>query len=170
MVILAVIMLILLFAMGGILFTPVQLYVDTDQCRYEIFQRPVVQFSFIPVTRGPHLRFKLFGFNVPLDGKAQNKKPKEQVVKNQKRFHRSLSAWRTLVNKIRRSIRINRAVLDVDTDNVVLNAQLVPFFFALSRGPVQLSSNFDGRVYFHLEVSSRPARILWFVLRFLIKK
>jgi hypothetical protein len=57
------------------------------------------------------------------------------------------------------SICIKRFNLNVDTDDVVMNAKMLPAFLFLSRGPVHLSTNFEGRVYFNLLAEVRLYRI-----------
>jgi hypothetical protein len=152
------------------LLTPVILYIDTDYGRYEIFQSPVFRF-YVVITNGmltPKLR--LFGIDVQLKSrKSPEPKLKEEKAKR-KRMRKSLHAWRFLIERTLRSFTVRSAIADVDTGDVVLNAQLVPVFLFASRGPVVLNINFTGRVYFHLEVSNRPGRILWIFLKFLIKK
>lgn len=155
----------------GFLLAPVSIYVDTEQGWYEFSQTPVFRF-FAVIKNGTIVpRLQLAGINVPLQSKK--KKPVKKIDKKHKKkstFRKPVSAWRYLIERILRSFDIKQAVIDLDTDNVVLNAQLAPLFFWVSRGPVQLSTNFNGRVYFHLEAHNRPARILWIFLQFLTKK
>lgn len=169
---LAIILAILLILLFGFLFTPVFLYVDTDQGCYEVFQTPVFRF-FVVIKNGtiaPQLQ--LAGLNVPLHSKEKTKPAKkgDKKRKNKSGFKKSASTWRFLIERSLRSFDIQRAIVDLDTDNVVLNAQLVPIFFWASHGRVQLTTNFHGRVYFHLEARNRPVSILWIFFQFLTKK
>ena len=172
MIAIVIILIILLILLTGFLLTPVSLYVDTDQGRYEVFQTPVFRFCVVIKNDTIIPRMRLVGINVPLQSKSKtthakktDKNPKKKSV-----LKKSVSAWRFLVGKLLRSFDIEQAIVDVDTDNVVLNAQLVPVCFWASHGPVQLNTNFNGRVYFHLEARNRPARILWIFFQFLTKK
>ena len=172
MTVLAFILAFLLILLVGFLVIPVSLYIDTDQGRYEFFQRP--GFRFFAIIKNERIvpQLQIAGINVPLQSRRKRsiKKAREKSKVKKTAFRRSVSAWRFLIERLLKSFAIKQAVVDLDTDNVVLNAQLVPVFLWASHGPVHLSTNFNGRVYFHLEVRNRPAKILWILLRFLTKK
>jgi hypothetical protein len=172
MTVLAFILAFLLILVVGFLVIPVSLYIDTDQGRYEVFQRPAFRFFAIIKNETIVPQLQIAGINVPLQSKRKGsiKKARKKSTVKKPGFRRSVSAWRFLVERLLKSFAIRQAVVDLDTDNVVLNAQLVPLFLWASHGPVHLSTNFNGRVYFHLEVRNRPANILWIFLRFLTKK
>ena len=171
MTVLALILTILLILIVGFLAIPVSLYIDTDQGRYEVFQKPAFRFFAVIVNEKIILRLQIVGINVPLQtrGKSSMKMDRKKS-KSKTTFRRSASAWRFLIERSIKSFEIKQVIVDLDTDNVILNAQLVPVLLLASHGPVQLSANFNGRVYFHLEVINRPAKILWIFLQFLIKK
>jgi hypothetical protein len=168
---LTIILCILLLLLAGFLFTPVSLYVDTDEGSYKVFQTPV--FCFLVSGRDGTIvpRLQLAGINIPLQSKGKAKAKKtDKKPKRKSRFKKSISAWRFLIEKTLKSFIVNRAVVDLDTDDVVLNAHLVPVFFWASRGPMHLNINFNDRVYLHLQAYTRPARLLWIFIRFLTKK
>lgn len=169
---LAIILCILLLLLAGFLFTPVSLYVDTDEGSYKVFQAPVFRFLISGRDGTIVPRLQLAGINIPLQskGKAKPAKKTDKKSKRKSRFNKSISAWRFLVENTLKSLIVNRAVVDLDTDDVVLNAHLVPVFFWASQGPMHLNINFKGRVYLHLQAYTRPARLLWIFLRFLTKK
>jgi len=75
-----------------------------------------------------------------------------------------------LIKRIFRSITLRWLHLNVDTDNVVLNAQLIPVCLFLSRGPVYVTTNFDGRVYASLRAEVKVYRIGWAFLLFSLKQ
>ena len=171
MTVLAFIFATLLILLVAFLVTPVSLYIDTDQGRCEVFQRPAFRFFAMIKNETFVIRLKIAGINVPLQSSRKPSLKKERKKSNGKtKFKRSASAWRFLIERSLKSFDVKQAVFDLDTDNVVLNAHLVPVFFWASQGPVRLSTNFNGRVYFHLEVKNRPAKILWIFLQFLTKK
>jgi hypothetical protein len=75
-----------------------------------------------------------------------------------------------LIQKIIQSICIKRFQVDIDTDDVVMNAQLIPAFVFLSPDSVRLSANFEGRVYARLLAEVRLYRLVWAFLEFFTKK
>lgn len=173
---LAIILLVFLLLLAGFLLTPVSLYVDTDEGCYEFFQTPAFRFFVLGRDGAIVPRLQLAGINIPLQSKRKTKgktTPAEKADKKRKGksgFRKSGSAWRYLIEKSVNSLKVDQAVLELDTDDVVLNAHLVPVFFWASRGPVHMSINFNGRVYLHLQAYTRPGRLLWIFIRFLTKK
>ncbi|MBL7843124.1 MAG: hypothetical protein KF846_16790 [Cyclobacteriaceae bacterium] len=165
---------ILFLLLLGFLITPIVLYIDTDEQRYEVRQLPAFKFFVDASTLKPQLKF--LGFPVPITGWKKGKKVKSAVKKSapdEKRnrgFRKSFAAWRFLVQRTIRSFTIKRCTLLVDTDDVTLNAKLTPVCMLASRGPFLVQTNFEGRVYFHLETFNRPGRLLWIFLQFLTKK
>jgi hypothetical protein len=171
MTVLAFIFAIFLILLIAFLVTPVSLYLDTAQGRYEVFQRPVFRFFVMIKDETIVPRLQIAGVNIPLQSKREPPpKKKREKSKRKAVFKRSVTAWRFLIDRSLRSFDIKHAVVDLDTDNVVLNAQLIPLFFWASQGPVRLNANFNGRVYVHLEANNRPAKILWILFQFLTKK
>jgi hypothetical protein len=57
------------------------------------------------------------------------------------------------------SFRVKRFILNIDVDDVVLNAQLIPILLLVSRGPVSMNTNFNGRNYLDLEVEGRLNKV-----------
>ncbi len=165
---------ILLILLLGFLITPLVLYIDTDEQRYEVRQLPAFTFFIDASTLKPQL--KLLGIPVPLTGWKKEKKEKPETKKPAPKekgkhgFKKSFTAWRFLVQRIIRSFTIKRFTLLVDTDDVTLNAKLTPVCLLASKEPFLIQTNFEGRVYAHLEVLNRPVSILWIFLQFLTKK
>lgn len=154
----------------GFLFAPIVVYIDTEQNRYAVFQFPVLSF-FLQVDRHALTpRFRLLGINIPLRKKERSKSEIRKKKEKKSRYKKSIHAWRFLMERILQSFTIKRVVLDLDTDDVILNAQLVPLFLYASGGARKLSTNFNGRAYLHLHLLNRPSRLLWIFIQFLTKK
>jgi hypothetical protein len=170
---LLIILLVLLLLIIGFLVTPLVFSIDSDEQQIEVRQLPVIRFYVNTHTMKPHLH--VLGFSLPLPAgktKPKREKEKEQPQKRSKTGHlkKSWAAWRFLIQHIMNSFQIRRCVLLLDTDDVVLNAQLTPLFVLANRGPFTMQTNYNGRVYFHLEIINRPARLLWIFIQFLTKK
>ncbi|MCU0357623.1 MAG: hypothetical protein MUE95_08585 [Cyclobacteriaceae bacterium] len=167
--------LILLLLLLGVLITPIVLFIDTDQNRYEVRQLPAFRISFDIKKLSPQL--KLLGIPIPIKWNSQKSKEgsiekEKQAVKksNRKGFSKSWRAWKFLVTRAVESFRVKRFVVLVDTDDVVWNAQLTPLFLLASQGPCTLQTNYNGRMYCTLEASLTPGRLLWIFILFLTKK
>lgn len=166
--------LLILALLLWIIFTPVRVTVDTEARQYAIMQTGTLQMNLHPET-GFKPEMKILGFNVPMEKKTKPvKKEKEQhqpaTEKKKKKKKRSFASWMFLVRRGLKSIRLKKLILDIDTDDVVLNAQLFPVLLLSSRYPLNLSINFDGRLYMHLEMEARLNKFLWIFFLFLLKK
>ncbi len=154
----------------GFLFSPIVVYIDTEKNRYVVTQFPVISFSLRVEQNSLTPHFKLLGMNIPIT-KKEKARPRLKTKKTQgSKFKKSIPAWRFLADNMARSFTLKKFVLDIDTDDVVLNAQLVPLFLFASGGPRMLTTNFNGRVYLHLHLQNHPARLVGIFIQFLTKK
>jgi hypothetical protein len=117
---------------------------------------------------GLNFHLRVFGIDVNIAPHEQPPKAKSQLKEREKSgLKKSKEAWLAFIRSLAKSLSFKKFYLDIDTDNVVLNAQLIPLaLFAQSRG-VHLSTNFNGRVYAHVEVHTYLNKILWAYLKFL---
>lgn len=162
--ILLTILLILIFLMVWLIFVPVVVEVDTDHHRYQIRQRGTMRFW---ITTDFHFNLRIFGIKVPLKSKDKtHQPPTAKPIRNRSSLQNKVA----LIKGIFRSITLKWLRLDVDTDDVVFNAQLIPVCLFLSRGPVHLTTNFDGRVYASLRAEIHLYRIGWALLLFSLKQ
>lgn len=157
---------ILLFIVAWLIFWPWVLEVDTARNTYQFYQTGTVRL-WLTTGLQPHLR--VFGISVPLTAREEDRGVKEHTKpkkkKRQFRLQHMFDLWKGIVN----SIKINWFYLDLDTDDVVLNAQLVPVFYWMSRGPIHLTTNFEGRVSSRLRAELKLYRMGWAFLLFFIK-
>ena len=63
-----------------------------------------------------------------------------------------------------RSIRIRKLLLDIDTDDFMLNAWLVPAFSMVNSGNIQMKVNFEGTSSLILDLRARIGTLLWIVV------
>ncbi len=165
-VIIFALILVVFILFAWLIFWPWVVEVDTSCNRYQFYQMGTVRFWFTKEFQ-PCLR--LFGITVPLKGGVKKGPAKKHVTpkkkKRQFRIQHVLDLWNGIVH----SIRVNWFYLDLDTDDVVLNAQLVPVFLWMSQGPIHLTTNFEGRVCSRLRAELKLYRMGWAFLLFYIK-
>jgi hypothetical protein len=169
--ILSLLFLALLVLVLGFLAAPVKLYVDTDENRYELSHWPVLFFSISFYDYGiiPYLRLVGVKFKLTSIGKSKvDRKPKQK--KSKPRFSKSFPSWRFLISRILRSFIVQDLTMDIDTGDVATNAKLVPLTLLANGRVVHLSTNFQGRVYLHLEACNRFGKLAWIFIQFLTKK
>jgi hypothetical protein len=158
---------IILLLFAWLIFWPWVADVDTTRDRYLFYQRGTVR---LWLTAGfqPHLQ--ILGISVPLKS-SEKEHPKTKSTKHKERkrqfqIHHLLELWTGIVH----SITVRWFYLDLDTGDVVLNAQLVPVFFWMSRGPLHLTTNVEGRIGSRLRAEIKLYRMGWAFLLFFIKK
>ena len=161
--------LLIILTIGWVLFIPIVVNVNTQREVYEVYQRGTVRFwmsnEFQPC-------MQVWGISVPFQSnkKTDTKKSAHKTKKSVgKRSSISWSNVMALGKRILKSITVRWFQLDVDTDDVVLNAKLVPVFAWLSRGPVELTTNFQGRVFANLRMEVKVYSIGWALFLFFTK-
>ena len=171
MLVIYILLFIILALLLWIIFVPVYLRVDTVTGLYKMSQAGTVSMSLHP---GESIwwRVRVFGFQVPVKvGRQQEKRKSVKAPAKQKsRFKRSAAAWRYMLRGVFGSITLQRLECSVDLDNVVLSAQLVPALMLVNHGPVNITTNFNGRYYLHLKLKARLNKLIWTFIRFLTKK
>ncbi len=164
MTVLAIVLIVILFIVSWILLMPLVIDVDTARTSYRVYQTGTFLFSF---EKDFKPRLRVMGLSVPISQHKQKKAKAKSLEKKKNKI--SIHRVRVLIRKIFQSICIKQFHVDIDTDNVVLNAQLIPALVVFSRGPVQLSVNFEGRVYARLLAEVRLYRLAWAFLEFFTK-
>lgn len=159
---------ILLALILWVVFVPVYMNVDTDKKKYVIRQTGTLNMSFHPGQQ-PLFEIRAFGINIPITKKIaqEEEKPEKPKKKNKTR---SFKTWIFLVKGMAGCFNLNRLVCTFDTNDVVLNAQLVPIIQLLSHRGVHFSMNFNNRNYLSLEVEGHINKMIWVFIRFLFKQ
>jgi len=180
MTIVGVIVALIFFIFGWILFAKFKLYVDTAEKQYYLRLKGVVAAHLVPTNDLFLIKLKVpfytFSFD-PLEMKGSSDKKKKQnksksvgkeVTKKKKR--KSWSATKVFIKRAMATFNVNHFILDLDTGDYPLNAQLIPVFLLMSRGPASLKTNFMGKSYFSLEVENRLIRMVRPAFKYLISK
>lgn len=163
---LAIILLIIFFFTGWILLVPLVIDVDTNRTVYRVYQAGIFRFC---LGKDFQPQLHVLGIAVPLKQKKRLKADVKQGKKSKVSSKISIYQIIVLVKKIFQSIHIKRFHVDIDTDDVVMNAKLIPAFLLLSRGPVRLSANFEGRVCASFLAEVSVYRLVWAFLNFSLK-
>lgn len=154
-----------------VILVPVYVSVDTHCNRYEVNQKGIASIALHP-GRMPLLKMRILGVAItrPLKIKRKKQRPESPVSSKKRGLKRSLASWLYLMKGAFRSFRIIKLKATIDFDDVVCNAQLVPVMLLLSRGNVDVSTNFIRQNYLILLIEWRPYKLLWTWITFLTKK
>ncbi len=165
-IVLGIIMLLVLW----VLLVPVNFEINTDRGVFQIRQSGTITVSWHPYEKKP-VRLRIFG--VPVDVKRTKKRRSRETkipTKARPQKVKSWLAWRRLFQRIRGSIRCRRFICRFDFGDVIMNAQVAPLAYYLSRGPVVLQVNFEKRYLLDLWIQIRMHMVLLAFIRFYSSK
>lgn len=167
---LVTILVVIMLVVAWLLLVPVSIVLNAASDDYRIQQTGTFRFRMIfdPAIKG---ELTILGLQIRTgkrgSGRKKEKKPKEKMPKTN--GSRSLREWTSLGLSMVRTIRVNRFIADIDTGDVVMNAQLVPVFLLASRAPAHLATNFEGRVLLDINISFYVYKAVVAFLRFKLK-
>lgn len=146
---------------------PVTLFLNTDTSRYHLVLPGIFKAVVVPSTDVFYIRvwifFIPFRFN-PFQVKTG--KRKEKPKKSRRKWGlKKLAGGKQIISDVVRSIRIRKLSLDVDTDDFMLNAWLVPVFSLVNSGDIQMRVNFEGTSSLLLDLRIRLGTLLWIVIK-----
>jgi len=149
-----------------ILIGPVTLYLDTDTSRYHLVLPGIFKAVVVPSTDIFYIRIWIFfiPFRIhPFQGKIRKRKEKSKKPGKKWRL-KKLAGGKQMVSDVIRSMRIRKLSLDIDTDDFLLNAWLVPLFSSMNSENIQMKVNFEGTSSLILDLRARIGTLLWIVI------
>ncbi|MBO0324276.1 hypothetical protein J0X14_18345 [Muricauda sp. CAU 1633] len=156
MVLTGVILLVVLLALG-LLFVPIQIYIDTDTLQYFVRIKGLAKASVEPDKKELlRIRLKVLFFERCFYPIKKSSKPKPPQKKTK---HKRKIKFGKIVGVIR-SFEVRRFALDMDTGDYVVNAKMYPVFMLLNQYVASFHINFEDRNRLLVDIRNRPYRIL----------
>jgi hypothetical protein len=150
-----------------LLFVPVTLFLNTDTSRYHLVLPGIFKAVMIPSAALFDIRVWIFFIPIrfnPFQGKIG--KTKEKPRKSWRKWSlKKFAGGRQIISDAALSIRIRKLSLDIDTDDFMLNAWLVPVFSLVNSGDIQMRVNFEGTSSLLLDLRFRLGTLLWIVIK-----
>ena len=150
-----------------ILLGPVILFLNTDTNRYLLVLPGIFKMVVIPSAEIFHIRGWIFF--IPFKYKPfqdRTGKRKEKPKKPRKKWKlKKFAGGKQIINDVARSLRIRKLSLDIDTDDFILNAWLVPVFSMVNTRDIQMRVNFEGTSSLLLDLRTRLGTLLWIVIK-----
>lgn len=180
---------ILIILLAGLLawslFGPLILYLDTETGDYHLSLPGIIRVALVPSQELFQVRGWIFfiplRFNPFSPGKAWGKKKagkgEEKPGKGDKKgagdsrggkkgsFLKLRKGTFRIGRDVLRAIRIRRLRLDLDTDDFILNAWLVPAFSMVNGGNIRMTVNFEGRASLLLDLRTRLGSLAWIFIK-----
>lgn len=105
--------------------------------------------------------FKINPFSI----KDKQRDKKTKGVNKKKRAKMKLGNIRMLKDAPR-AFRVRKFRMDIDTDDFLLNAWLIPAFSAVNNGRnIQMQINFEGNILLDLDLRTRIGSLVWIFIK-----
>jgi hypothetical protein len=151
-----------------ILAVPVVVFLDTERNRYFLSLPGVFKAVAVPTEGLFHIRIWAFFIPFTFDPfrSKSDKKEKEKKKKKplQKRKRKGILARGTLAVKTFRAFRIRKLELDIDTDDFMWNAWLIPLFSAVNSENIRMRANFTGQASLLFDLRVSLGHLLWILV------
>ena len=150
-----------------ILFAPVIVYLKTETNRYQLMLPGIFKAVVIPTEDLFHIKGWIFFIPYKFNPVKQRKR-KVRKTSGQSRERKGLkkrSREIQMIPDLFRSFRIRKLHLDLDTDDSIMNAWLVPVFSIVNTQNIQVRVNFEGISSLTLDLRTRLGSLLWIFIR-----
>jgi hypothetical protein len=161
------VILVLVLVIIGLLFAPIDIYLDTSDNNYYAEIKGLMKASIEPdetqiLRIKVKVPFRQFYF-YPLKPRRKKTGKKQSEKKERKHWNRFApkTIWRVL-----RSFEIKKWNLDLDTGDAITNAKLYPLFSLLNYRYGRFHINFEGKNHAMLLMRNRPIKIIKSVINF----
>jgi hypothetical protein len=162
-----IIITLLLAFLLWLLLGPVILFLNTETNRYHLALPGIIKIAVVPSTELFHIRgwvffipFKYHPFR-PRKGKRKEKPEKPKAKKKPRKVSGNIN----MVIDVVRSLRIRKLYLNLDTDDFILNAWLVPAFSYVNSENIRMRVNFEGTSSLLLDLRLRLGTLIWIFIR-----
>ena len=158
---------LILLLLCWVLFVPVKVRINTHTRNLGITLPGIFNVYAIPGDERFRIRAWLFFIPFQIDpfkpGKSRRNRKKKPAKKKRQWFNRMGNSKQ--FKKVIRAVWIRKLDLDIDTDDVMLNASLVPAFTMINANSrLNMQVNFEGTLYLDLDVRTRLSMLLWILL------
>ena len=166
MIILAIILGLIMVFVLFLLFSPLQLEIDSDKHLFECRMiglggvRLLIKNDEILIKlKIPFYQKLIYPLRPKIERRVKEKVKKEKSIEKKKtQFSRK---WLKKGVQVCRSFKVIDFKLNLDTDNYVLNSYLVPIFFFIDHlTPLKTRINYTGQLQFRLFIENKGYRIL----------
>ena len=150
-----------------LLLGPVIIFLNTDTNHYHIWLPGIFKVVMVPSPELFYLRGWIFFVPYkydPFKAKKSKKKKKPAKPVKKRRTKNITGNIQTIMDAVR-SFRIRKLFLDLDTDDFMLNAWLVPVFSHINTENIRMRVNFEGSSSLLLDLRLRLGNILWILIR-----
>ena len=156
MLLTGLILLVVLLALG-LLFVPIQIYINTDTGKYFFSLKGLARASLEPDQKELlRVRLKVLFFERCFYPIKKTIKPKPKKKKTKRKSKMKIGK----IVPVLKSFSVRQFELDMDTGDYFTNAKIYPVFVLLNHYVASFHINFENRNRLVVDVRNRPYRIL----------
>jgi len=164
----AIVIGILLILLCWLLFAPIFLYINTNKKKYMAGLPGIFNLSLIPDEEQIfHFQIWVVFIKINFYLFKQKEEETDAIFKRKKlKKKRKIPGRKTILliikifRKIVKSSRLKTLYLNIDTDDVITNAYLIPIFAGLHRNNINLSVNYNGNVEIIIRIENNIFHML----------
>lgn len=162
MVFLIILLIILFFGLSWILFSPIQITLNSQKKIYQIHWYGIARARLLLLSKDFLIRVNVFFWEKDfslLRPKKEKKKTTQKKTKKKRKFQSRKKTLKKII-RILKSFKIKIFKIDLDTGDYIQNSYLYPVFYFLKNKKIDLSINYRGDVNIHLKIENRLYKIL----------
>ena len=152
-----------------ILLVPVIIHINTEGNRYYLVLPAVLRAEIVPADGLFRIRGWILFIPYSFNPFTMNFGSKKEKKKKKKSRRMGLQQGKNMFRDLLGSFRIRKLDLNLDTDDFVTNAYLVPAFSAINRENINMQVNYEGELDLLLDVRTRIGKILWTFFKYNFK-
>jgi hypothetical protein len=154
---------ILAALIAAFLLLPVEVEANSEKAVYRAGIRSIVDIRLLPESEGWKWGLRIGWWKREYRvGFSTERKPPKPRKKRKWRPHPA-AAWRK-GRRLLGSFRVRRFIINIDTDDFILNAYLYPIFTLLNGKNRRLAVNFEGRTVVDVFLTNRVWKVIWAVI------
>ncbi len=158
MVFLIILLIILFFGLSWILFSPIQITLNSQKKIYQIHWYGIARARLLLLSKDFLIRVNVFFWEKDFS-LLRPKKEKKKATKKKRKFRSRKKTLKKII-RILKSFKIKIFKIDLDTGDYIQNSYLYPVFHFLKNKKRDLSINYRGDVNIHLKIENRLYKIL----------
>ncbi|WP_228235849.1 hypothetical protein [Allomuricauda sp. M10] len=159
MILYALILFVVLLILG-LLFVPIQIYIDTDTARYFFRLKGLLKFSLEPDEKEIiRARMRFLWIDRSFYPLTKPFKTKKDPTKEKKRSAGRRLGFRKIF-RVLKSFEVREFIWDLDTGDYITNAKMYPAFAFLNRYRGHFNINFQDRNHLRVDLRNRPIWII----------
>ena len=147
---------------------PVLLRLNTDLNRYQFMLPGVIHARVVPSGELFYIRGWIFfiPFRLKLSTLLKgNRGKKPKTEKKRKRRVNKKNGLR-MIRSVPGAFKVHRLCLDLDTEDFMLNAWLIPAFSTVNKHRnIRMQVNFEGKLFLDLDLRTRIGSLLWIAIK-----